>query len=145
VLGAAAGMTLSGAALTACGLFGDDPAPTPPPDPMQPVLDEARALAAQCDRLALAQPDLAARLTPLGDDHKAHVAELTRLLQTTVAPSASALAAETAADTTVAELRAAEQKAQRTAYLTAKTAAADRAGLLGSIAACRATHVEALT
>ena len=107
---------------------------------MQPVLDEARALAARYDQLALAQPDLAARLTPLGDDHKAHIAELSRLIEASPAPSASAPAVETS----LAELRTAEQKAQRTAITSAKAASPDWAALLGSIAACRASHVEAL-
>ena len=108
---------------------------------MQPVLDEARALAARYDQLALAQPGLAARLTPLGDDHKAHIAELSRLIEASPAPSASAPAVETS----LAELRTAEQKAQRTAITSAKAASADWAALLGSIAACRASHVEVLS
>jgi hypothetical protein len=136
----AAGVTLSGTALTGCGFFGDDPEPPPGPDPMQPVLDEARALAARYDQLALSQPDLAPRLTPLGDDHKAHIAELSRLIEASPAPSASAPAVRTS----IAELRTAEQQAQRTAITSARTAGPDRAALLGSIAACRASHVEAL-
>jgi hypothetical protein len=143
VLIVAAGMTLSGTALTGCGLFGGDPEPVPAPDPMQPVLDEARALAARYDRLAVAQPDLAARLTPLSEDHKAHIAELSRLIETSP-PSADPSPSVAAATGTIAQLRTAEQKAQRTAATSARTAPGDRAALLGSIAACRATHVEAL-
>jgi hypothetical protein len=41
-------------------------------------------------------------------------------------------------------LRAAEQAAQRTANTVCRRAAAARAALLGSIAACRASHAEAL-
>jgi hypothetical protein len=146
----AAGVTLSGSTLTGCGLFDSDPPPTPEPDPMQPVLDEARALAARYDQLALTRPDLSARLTPLGDDHKAHIAELSRLIEPAAAQSASAGASASASasaaavESSLSRLRTAEQTAQRTAVTVARTAEPDRAALLASIAACRATHVEAL-
>jgi hypothetical protein len=121
---------------------------------MQPVLDEARALAARYDQLALTKPDLSARLTPLGDDHKAHIAELSRLIEPAAAQSASAgasagasasaSAGAAAVESSLPQLRRAEQTAQRTAVTMARTAEPDRAALLASIAACRATHVEAL-
>src|SRR4051812_254727 len=58
----------------------DDPAPPAAGDPLLPLLDEAVALAAAYDRAAVAQPALAARLTPLAADHRAHIAELTRVI-----------------------------------------------------------------
>jgi len=113
---------------------------------LQPVLDEALALAAAYDRAAAAQPGLASRLTPLAEDHRAHAAELARTLGT-AAPSAaapSASAAAPAATDVLAELRAAERAAQKTAAAACTAAPAPRAALVGSIAACRATHAEAL-
>ncbi|MFC3740619.1 hypothetical protein [Paractinoplanes deccanensis] len=143
VLGTAAGV--GAAALTGCGLFdSDDPEPPKAPDPLEPVLAEALALAAAYDQAVVTQPGLRTRLAPLAEDHRTHAAELSRLIgepmPSAPAPSASAAAAAT----TVAALRQAEQAAQRTAVAACKVAPADRAGLLGSIAACRATHAEAL-
>ncbi|WP_308120734.1 hypothetical protein [Paractinoplanes bogorensis] len=143
LLGTAAASALAGSALAGCGLFDDEPAPPEPADPLQPLLDEAMALAASYDRAIAAQPGLASRLTPLGDDHRAHVAELTLVIGKTppsVAPSASVGApAET-----VASLREAEQAAQKSAVALCRAAVPERAALIGSIAACRATHAEAL-
>jgi hypothetical protein len=136
----------AGAALAAtggCGLFDREPEPAPAPDPLQPVLDEAVALAAAYERTAVAQPGLAARLTPLAQDHRAHAAELTRVIgreQPSAAPSASA---PPVADG-LADLRTAVQAAARTATAAAGAAQPDRVMLVGSIAACRATHAEAL-
>jgi hypothetical protein len=141
VLGAGLGVTV----LSGCGLFDDDPAPAPAPDPLQPLLDEALTLAAAYDRAALAQPALAARLAPLAADHRAHAAELAKVIGATLpsAPAAPASSGPGAAET-VAGLRTAEQAAQRNAATPCGQAPADRAALLGSIAACRATHAEAL-
>jgi hypothetical protein len=141
---AGAGTALS-ATLAGCGLFDDDPEPAPQPDALQPVLDEALKLAAAYDRAVLAQPGLAKRLTPLAEDHRAHAAELARVIGVTV-PSgapASSVPAGDAADS-VATLRKAEQAAQKTAAAACRAAPPARAGLTGSIAAARAAHAEAL-
>jgi hypothetical protein len=130
-------------ALVGCGLLDDDPEPPPPPDPLQPVLDEALALAASCDRLALAEPGLAARLTPLAADHRAHATELSRLIGAQI-PSTAPSAGSPAEGGSLSELRTAVRKGQRTATTAARQAPADRAALVGSIAACRATHAEVL-
>jgi hypothetical protein len=143
VLGATAGAALGATTLVGCGLFDDDPEPPPAPDALQPVLDEALALAATYDRLVVAQPDLAGRLTPLAEDHRAHATELARMIGAAI-PSAAASGAAPAAAESLAELRKAEQTAQRTANATARQAPADRVAAVGSIAACRATHAEAL-
>jgi hypothetical protein len=145
LIGVAAGGALSATALGGCGLFDGDPEPAPPPDALQPLLDEAVALAATYDRAVLAQPGLAKRLTPLAEDHRAHVAELSRVIGKPVpsgAPASSAPAGDAAAS--VATLRKAEQAAQKTAAAACRTAPAERAGLTGSIAAARAAHAEAL-
>jgi hypothetical protein len=138
LLGAGLGVTVLGG----CGLFDDKPEPPPAPDPLQPLLGEALALAAAYDRAALAQPGLATRLTPLAADHRAHADELARLFGTS--PSAGAEPAPSAGGDVIAALRAAEQAAQRSAVAACGTAPAERAALVGSIAACRATHTEAL-
>ena len=143
VLGATAGATLGATVLTGCGIFDDDPEPTPPPDALQPVLDEALALAAAYDRAGVAQPELAKRLTPLAADHRAHATELTAVIGKALS-SAPAPSASDAAPGTLADLRKAEQAALRTATAAAKQAPPERATLVGSIAACRATHAEAL-
>ncbi|MFC7527098.1 hypothetical protein [Actinoplanes sp. GCM10030250] len=143
---ATAGTVLGTATLGGCGLFDDEPEPVPAPDPLQPLLVETLALAGAYDRAIAAQPALAARLTPLAEDHRAHAAELARVIGTTapsgVAAPSSAVSA-TDGDTT-AELRKAEQAAQKNAVEACKTAPRERAALIGSIAACRATHAEAL-
>jgi len=147
-----AGAALAAAAPAGCGLFDRDPGPDSEPDPLQPVLDEALALAVAYERAALAQPALAARLTPLAGDHKAHAAELARLIgASSAAPGSSAprsttFSASTPAEVerTLSDLRESERAAARTATAAARAARPERVGLVGSIAACRATHAEAL-
>jgi hypothetical protein len=144
LLGAAA--LSAGAILGGCGIFDDGPDKPSAPDPLQPVLDEAVALAAAYDRAAVAQPGLAKRLTPLGADHRAHIAALSTVIGKAApsgAPASSAAAAGDAA-AVLKDIRAAEQAAQKTAVSACRAAPAGRAALVGSIAACRATHAEAL-
>jgi hypothetical protein len=129
------------AALAGCGVFDSGPDGPPAPDPLLPVLAEAVALAAAYDRVAALQPALARRLGPLATDHRAHAAELARVIGTP-APSASASVAPAAA--TIEDLRTAVRAAQRTADAACRRAPAARAALTGSIAACRASHAEAL-
>ena len=138
------GAVVGSAALAGCGVLDREPEPEPQPDPLQPLLDEALALAAAHDRAIAAQPDLATRLTPLAEDHRAHAAELARVIGTTVPSAAPSASAPAAAADTVATLRKAEQAAQKTAAAACRAAPAARAALAGSIAACRATHAEAL-
>ncbi|GIE27263.1 hypothetical protein Ait01nite_003080 [Actinoplanes italicus] len=139
LLGALAGS----AALAGCGILDREPEPAPQPDALQPLLDEALTLAASYDRAIVAQPDLAARLTPLAEDHRAHATELARVIGATLPSAGPSASAPTAGDTT-ATLRKAEQAAQKTAVAACKAAPPERAALAGSIAACRATHAEAL-
>jgi hypothetical protein len=137
------GMTaagLGGTVLSGCGLFGHDGSSSGT-DPVQPLLTEAVALAGAYDKAAAAQPDLAARLKPLADDHRAHASALAKVIGKSV-PSVAP--APTGSGDVLAGLRTAEQTAQRNAVTACKQAPADRAALLGSIAACRATHAEAL-
>jgi len=156
---AVAGM--GGAALAGCGLLDRAPAPQPTPDVLRPLLDETLALVAAYDRATVAQPGLRARLTPLADDHRAHAVELAALIgtrppsaagDTTATPtpaapgpaSSSAYGAAVSPAAVLAGLRAAEQAGQRNAVAACMRAPAQRTPLLGSIAACRAAHAEAL-
>jgi hypothetical protein len=136
---AAAGVGVAG--LAGCGLFDSSPDGPPAPNPLHPVLAEAVALAAACDRVAAVRPALAPRLGPLAADHRAHAVELARVLGT-AAPSASA--SVTPAVATIEDLRAAVRAAQRTADTACRQGPAGLAALAGSVAACRASHVEAL-
>jgi hypothetical protein len=144
LLGVTVGTAVGLAAPAGCGLFDDDAEP-PAPDPLQPVLDEALALSAGYARAVAAQPSLANRLDPLAADHRAHIEELVRVIGRDV-PSAAVSSAPAGADPgeTLSGLRSAERQAQRTAAALARQVPAERAALAGSIAACRASHAEAL-
>ncbi|MDG4808414.1 hypothetical protein O7634_16820 [Micromonospora sp. WMMD1120] len=133
--------------MTGCDLFDRDDEPTPPPDPLRPMVDESLALVAAHRAAASAHPELADRLNPIAEAHSAHAAELARVLGVAVpsAPPAtptSAPATDPAA--ALAALRALEKTAQRSATAACAAAPAERAALLGSIVAARATHQEAL-
>ncbi|MCZ7376245.1 hypothetical protein [Micromonospora sp. WMMC250] len=135
------------APLTGCDLFDRDDKPAPPPDPLRPMVDEALALAEAYRSSAAAHPDLAGRLGPIGEAHTAHATELARVIGVAL-PSAAATTPTTApaADPTgaLAALRALEKTAQQSASTACAAAPAERAALLGSIVAARATHQEAL-
>jgi hypothetical protein len=148
VLGALALGAAGTATLAGCGIFDDDPEPVPEPDALQPLLDEALALAASYQRAALAQPGLAKRLAPIGETHRAHAQALAQLIgavlpSTGASPSASATATEDPSGS-VAALRTAETTGQQNAAAACRKTSPERAALVGSIAAARATHVEAL-
>ncbi|MGK5738978.1 hypothetical protein [Micromonospora sp. URMC 103] len=145
----AGGLLALGAAaapLTGCDLLGGDDGPPPAPDPLRPLLDEALALASGHRDAAAAHPELAALLTPIAEAHQAHATELARLLGVAL-PSpgpAPTGAPATDPDATLAELRQREQAGRAAAVTACAAAAAERAALVGSIAAARATHLEAL-
>ncbi|MGW4156400.1 hypothetical protein ACWEDF_24930 [Micromonospora chersina] len=148
MLRAGALLALGGAAapLTGCDLFDrDDESRTP--DPLEPLAAEATALEARHRAAATAVPALAERLTAIADAHRAHAEELRRAIGRP-APSGGPAVAPSAApadpDTVRAELRQAEQEGRDNAAKACAAAPAERAALLGSIAAARATHVEAL-
>ncbi|WP_425413339.1 hypothetical protein [Micromonospora pallida] len=134
------------ASVAGCGLLDREDSP-PPPDPLQPLVDGALALEARYRAAIGADPTLADRLTPIADTHRAHAAELAAALGVALpspSPSASTAAPSGDADTVVAELRAAEERARAEAATFCAQAPADRAALVGSIAAARATHAEVL-
>jgi hypothetical protein len=112
------------------------------------VLAGAVVLAAAYQASAQAQPALAGKLGPLEAEHRTHISTLAAAMGRSSAPSSAATAAPSAvppdAPGALAQLRAAEQAAQADAATACLSAPPGWAGLLGSIAACRATHVEAL-
>ncbi|TCB96209.1 hypothetical protein E0H26_16460 [Micromonospora zingiberis] len=137
------------APLTGCDLLDrDEP---PPPDPLAPLLDESLRLAAGLRAAADAHPDLAVRLVPLAETHEAHATELARVTGTatpsqpspgSTAPPSPGTPAGPA--TTLTTLRKAERAGRDSAAAACAAAPGERAALLGSIAAARATHLEAL-
>src|SRR5690349_1941556 len=64
--------------LAGCDIGRPDPTPSPTPDALLPFLAATVALAARYDAAIDAEPSLSARLTPLRDDHRAHVQALAR-------------------------------------------------------------------
>ncbi|MEU9823725.1 hypothetical protein [Micromonospora chersina] len=148
MLRAGALLALGGTAapLTGCDLFDRDDE-SRPPDPLEPLAAEASALEARHRAAATAVPALAEQLTAIADAHRAHAEELRKVIGRP-APSGSPAAGPSAApadpDTVRTELRQAEQEGQQNAARACAAAPAERAALLGSIAAARATHVEAL-
>ncbi|GIJ77075.1 hypothetical protein Xph01_15070 [Micromonospora phaseoli] len=150
VLRAGALLALGGAAvpLTSCGLLDRDEQP-PQPDALTPLIDEALRLAAGLRAAATAHPELTDRLVPLAESHEAHAAELTRVVGgPTATPSGSAVSPSSAPSAdrsaTLTALRQSERAGRDAATRACATAPAERAALLGSVAAARATHLEAL-
>ena len=144
-LGAAA----AAAAATASGCtWWSDRSDPPPPDPLAPLVATTATLRARYEHAVSAFPDLADRLTPLLSAHRAHeqvLRELTGIPEPTDGPRwAPATSATTDPDSLLAELRAAEETAQHEAEQACLTAPSERAALLGSITAARATHREVL-
>ncbi|MDZ5442620.1 hypothetical protein U2F26_07735 [Micromonospora sp. 4G57] len=148
MLRAGALVVVGGAAvpLTGCDLFdrGDDK--PPPPDPLEPLAAEAAELAARHRAAIAADPALADRLTPIADAHQAHADELRRVIGRPLpsgAPSGTPSGDADPADP-LPGLREAERAGRDNAAKACATAPAERAALLGSIAAARATHLEVL-
>ncbi|MEV0718589.1 hypothetical protein [Asanoa sp. NPDC050611] len=137
---------VAGAGASGCGLLDDEPDEPPPPDPLQPLADDAVRLAGLHRAAAVAFPDRAAVLTPIAEAHEAHAKELARIMAT-AAPSPAASASASGAGTeedAVEALRVAEKAAYESAVQACLRTPNHRAALVGSIAAARATHLEAL-
>jgi hypothetical protein len=113
--------------------------------PLSATLAGTLALVARYDATTAAQPDLAARLAPLRAEHWAHVTALYAAMGRPVPSASPSPAASGDAATTLPALRAAERAAQSDAAASCLAAPAAYTELLGSIAACRATHLEVLT
>lgn len=162
------------AALTGCGLFDRTPEPEPAPDPLAGLLAATVELADEYAAAAASVADLDALLTPIATTHRAHAAELARVTGTELAtptspadPTATAQGPAASGSATVgpgsatvgpggtgtpapdratvvAALRTAEESARDAAVAACLAATADRAALLGTIAAARACHLEVL-
>ncbi|MEO3743061.1 hypothetical protein [Plantactinospora sp. B5E13] len=134
-------------ALTGCGLFEGEPEPPPAPDPLEPMMAGALDLAARYEAAIAAFPELADRLRPVAEAHRAHATELARVIgatppPATAAPSPASIGGGTSDADVLRELRKAEQEGRDAAKKACTEAPADRAALVGSIAAARATHLE---
>jgi hypothetical protein len=138
------------AAVSGCSWF-DRSAPPPPPDPLEPLLAATRALASRYDAVLAGHPGLAGLLRPLRETHLAHEATLLEVIGrpelATPSPRAGSWAApagDADPEQAVARLRDAERDALVEATEACLAAPPERAALLGSIAAARATHAEVL-
>jgi len=153
VRGAALLALVGAAGLTGCGLFEDEPDPAP--DLITPLIAGALELAARYDAAVAIAPELAERLRPIAEAHRAHAAELARVTRTAlptltaVTPAATAAVSPGSASAqrraaVLHGLREAEQAGRDAARTACAEAPAEQAALLGSIAAARATHLEIL-
>jgi negative regulator of sigma E activity len=131
------GVGLSAGLLAGCGIFDSDRV-EPAPDPLLPLLTQARDLVAAYDGFLAAHPDRAARLQPVREAHAAHV---TALAAVVVQPSSAPAASPSPAPATIAQLKALESAAAKAAYTACLASTDDRVTLVGEIAAARATHV----
>lgn len=138
------------APVTGCGLLDREPVPEPTPDPLAPLLANALALAARYEAAFAAHSELTDRLTAVAQAHRAHAAELARITRATPASTAATGTPTPVATqpgdvaSTLAALRTLEQEGREMAAQACLAAPAVRAGLLGSIAAARSTHLEVL-
>lgn len=108
------------------------------------VIKGTAALADTYDAAITAYPALATRLTPLRDAHRAHVAALASMLGQDPPPAATQPAPGTSQGSALSALAAAEKAGRAAAVAACLAAPARLAPLLGSIAAARASHQEAL-
>lgn len=151
VVTAGAAVALAGAG---CGLFSDE-RPPPQADPLAPLLAGTVDLLGRYDAALAGFPDLTARLTPIRQAHQAHVTALAELIGLSAAPvppsGTPAPGATATGDAATGDpgdaldgLRTAEEQARQAAANACLAAPVTRAALLGSIAAARASHAEAL-
>ncbi|MDG4823642.1 hypothetical protein O7635_17445 [Asanoa sp. WMMD1127] len=138
------GAALAAGAAGGCGLLDREPDEPPPPDPLLPLADDAVRLATLYRSAATDFPDRAGVLTPIADAHDAHARELARIMATPAPSPAASASAGGAVEDRIEALRAAEKTAYDAAVQACLRTPAHRAVLVGSIAAARATHLEAL-
>ncbi|HEY2792759.1 MAG TPA: hypothetical protein VGJ28_10395 [Micromonosporaceae bacterium] len=133
-------------------------------DPLGPLYTETLALITKYDQSIATAPALAPLAAPLREEHRQHATALAALMDiaaprvsaapnaagramppvTAPAPSA-APSSDPATAATRAQLAAAEATAQTNAVAACMRGPASRAAVLASIAACRASHVAALS
>jgi hypothetical protein len=149
-LAAAAAATVSSIAGCDLGVTEQAAEWHPAPDALLPLLARTVALRDRYGEVLAAFPALQDRLGPVKDDHVQHVVALAREIGINEAgpfPGASASAGPLPADqgATLTELAGLERKGREDAAGACLAAPSYRAALLGSIAACRAGHIEVLT
>jgi len=151
LLAGLAGGVLTGT-LAGCRI-GGSPKATPPtgPHPLAAITAGTVALVGSYQAAVAGQPALAYKIQPILDDHLADLAALRGAMGQS-SPSAGAasgasspsVGTQTSPADALAALRTFERSAQAEAVTACLAASAQYAALLGSIAACRATHVEVL-
>ncbi|MFV2085066.1 hypothetical protein [Micromonospora sp. LOL_021] len=167
-VGAAAAVAVP-AGLAGCGLLSGEPEPEPEPDPLAGLLAATLDLVGRYDAAMTTTAELGPLLTPVVATHRAHAEELSRLTGIalpapttttdpggqptdpgggvppgTATPGAGTSAPPVDRAAVLTALRSAEEAAAAEAAAACHTAAADRAALLGSIAAARTCHLEVL-
>ncbi|WP_412539854.1 twin-arginine translocation signal domain-containing protein [Longispora sp. K20-0274] len=140
-LGTLVGLAAAGG-LAGCGLF-DKKAGPPPPNPLAEHLAATVRLAGVYEAAFAAAPDLTGKYGAIRDDHWAHADALAAATRKPAPSRTPAPTAEAALGR--AGLLEEEKKAATAAYEAALTIPGAYAALLGSIAACRATHVEVMS
>lgn len=129
--------------LTGCGMFNREEAPEQ--TGLDTFIASTAGLANRYDATVAANPDLAAALTPLRDAHRAHLAALASAVGKTAPAAGSGEAAGGGKAEVYATLAEAEKAGRDEAIAECLKSTPRLAGLLGSIAAARATHLEVLT
>jgi hypothetical protein len=145
--GGAAALLGGGAGVAADFLHDAGPRPRPPaPAALRAAVAAERALIADLDATTGGAPEVRRIIAAARADHVAHLAALTDLLtRYRPAPHASASApAPRGAPRTLAQLRAAEQRAAAAAAQHATALFGAQAAMLASIAASEASHAELL-
>jgi hypothetical protein len=136
------------AAVSGCSWLERDSGEPPPPDPLEPLLTSTRALAARYQAAVTANSDLADRLQPLLQNHRAHETALLELIGrpelASPSPGTGAWSPPLDEADVLGELLEAERAAREEAGQACLTAPPERVAVLGSIAAARATHAEVL-
>lgn len=136
---------LATAPMAGCDLLDRGPDTPPAPDPLAPLASGAQELAIRYEAAIAAHPELAGQIEPVARAHREHAAELARVAGVALpspGPGSSPTTPTGDAKATLAALRAAEQDARTAAAQACLSAPADRAALLGSIAAACTTHLE---
>ncbi|HEY0699049.1 MAG TPA: hypothetical protein VGD43_14715 [Micromonospora sp.] len=147
--GALTALAVGVAPITGCDIFDSAPERNPAAEQVAPLIKDALDLAARYTATVAGYPELADRLDPVAEAHRAHAGELARATGAALpspTPSGAVSPPPPTGDVkaALAELRAAEQQARTAAVRACLDAPAERAALLGSIAAARTTHLEVL-
>jgi hypothetical protein len=138
-----AGGTLSAAALAGCDPLGRG-GPPPPPSDLAAFLQSTGALADRYDATLAVHGGLSATVGPIRDAHRAHAAALARLLFVKTPEVGTGPTPPDLEPAALDALTHAERTGHTAAVAVCLPAAQQYVALLGSIAAARASHLEAL-